>query len=106
MGTSPHSPKLTVARSIPATPTSPSRPAHALTVCHAAEEGWVVALKERLREHDLQLLSELHELLSCYEEELLKLEDFQEFFDMTGVLPDVLSEASSCKEFVTNIRGH
>ena len=61
-------------------------------------------MRERLREHDQAVLTELGELLGEYEEELLQLGDFQEAFDVLGLLSEVLQASPDCETFVREIR--
>eukprot|EP00966_Prymnesium_polylepis_P079543 1843728-Prymnesium_polylepis.1 len=62
-------------------------------------------MRARLREHDQAVLKECAALLTDFEEETLQLGDFQEFFDVLGVLPEVLQQAGSCEAFVAAARG-
>ena len=50
-----------------------------------SEEGWLAAMRERLRVHDQQVLRELQGLVEEYEEKLLLLNDFDEFDACAGV---------------------
>ena len=50
------------------------------------------------------VLGEMVELLGEYQDELLVLGDFDEAFDVLGVLAEVLREAPSCDAFVEAAR--
>uniref|UniRef100_A0A7S3AUZ1 E3 ubiquitin ligase UBR4 C-terminal domain-containing protein n=1 Tax=Haptolina ericina TaxID=156174 RepID=A0A7S3AUZ1_9EUKA len=71
----------------------------------ANEEQWVADMRERIRHCDQQVLKELGLLLREYEDEILQMNDFQEFFDVLGVLQQVLQQAESSEAFVSTARG-
>jgi len=76
----------------------------AATEAVAGEEAWIPSMRERLRQCDQQVLKELTSLLREFEDEMLQISDFQEFFDVLGVLPEVLAAAPSCDDFVIAAR--
>jgi len=65
----------------------------------------VADMRERIRHCDQQVLKELGLLLREYEDEILQMNDFQEFFDVLGVLQQVLQQAESSEAFVSTARG-
>jgi len=65
---------------------------------------WTTLMRERLRYHDQAVLSELSEFLGEYQDELLQLGDFQEAFDVLGLLGEVLQADSSVESFVRAAR--
>jgi len=73
------------------------RPFHKRSGDSSGADGdeWVSVMRERLQKHDQAVLKELSQLLRDFEEELLPAADATEFFDVLGILGDVLNEAPS-----------
>eukprot|EP00698_Gefionella_okellyi_P019390 TRINITY_DN593_c0_g2_i1.p1 TRINITY_DN593_c0_g2~~TRINITY_DN593_c0_g2_i1.p1 ORF type:complete len:2390 (-),score=701.17 TRINITY_DN593_c0_g2_i1:133-7272(-) len=61
---------------------------------------WVTTLKTRLQTDDLTITNALREtVLPTFEQETLMSGDFMEYFDITGMLSEVLSDVQDCDEF-------
>ena len=57
-----------------------------------------------LRHCHLSVASSLSQVLETINQDLYQFEDVQEFLDLFGVLPDVLSENESVEEFMSKLK--
>lgn len=67
---------------------------------HKEGEVWPAPRRQLLKEGYRDVLARVRGVLETYEEELVHLETFQEFFDVAGVLDDVIKESGSAEDFV------
>jgi len=73
-----------------------------LEISHQPEEEWVLDMFTNLRQNLDQIQTKCEkEVLKNYQSDLI-LADFQEFFDATDILKNVLAEAKTCQDFITN----
>jgi len=68
-------------------------------VSHKIEEPWIIDLKNHIKNEDIKSVEEIKEILSAYEDFLLNYENFSEFFDDIGLLPQITGEEKDVEQW-------
>jgi len=68
-------------------------------VSHKIEEIWITDLKNHIKNEDTKSVEEIKEILSAYEDFLLNYENFSEFFDDIGLLPQITGEEKDIEQW-------
>jgi len=84
---------------IPVTPTSIA------SASHKIDQVWIVEMKKNLKNNsDKDLMDQMRELLSNYEQFYLMASNFMEFFDDLGLLSQILTDEKTAEDWVKRVK--